>query len=145
MLPCKAMADLGLKPTRRSNNLTSHFKPTRTFGPSPLPGIFRSPSPGLQSVLSRNAECPNPGSLRARRSHFRSNSSKMVPRINHSLGAAKMRRHRTPILNDAPSIAFNLSDDECVNRLGLLIEHRDNKNFAEIVSLIARLAIPIEG
>jgi hypothetical protein len=56
-----------------------------------------------------------------------------------------MRRHRTPVLNDAPSIAFSLSDDECVRRLALLIEHRDNKNFAEIVSLIARLAIPIEG
>ena len=67
----------------------------------------------------------------------------MVPRINHSLGAATMFRHRTPVLNDAPAIA--LSDDECVQRLALLIEHRDNKNLDKIVALIARLAIPIEG
>ena len=55
-----------------------------------------------------------------------------------------MLRHRTPV-NDAPSIAFSLSDDECVQKLALLIEHRDNKNLDEIVALIARLAIPIEG
>ena len=72
------------------------------------------------------------------------NSNKMVLRINHSLGAANMRRHRTPVLTDAPSIAFSLSDDECVQRLALLIECRDNKNFDEIVALIARLAVPIE-
>jgi hypothetical protein len=41
--------------------------------------------------------------------------------------------------------ALRLSDDECVQRLALLIEHRDNKNFTEIVALIARLAVPIEG
>ena len=69
----------------------------------------------------------------------------MIPRINHSLGAANMRRDRTPVLNDAPSIAFSLSDDECVQRLALLIGHRDNKNLDEIVALIARLAVPIEG
>jgi hypothetical protein len=67
-------------------------------------------------------------------------SIKMVPRINHSLGAATMLRHRTPVLN-----AFSLSDDECVQRLALLIEHRDNKNLDEIAALIARLAVPIEG
>ena len=55
-----------------------------------------------------------------------------------------MRHHRTPVLNNAPSIAFNLSDDECVQKLALLIEHRDNKNLDEIVALIARLAVPIE-
>lgn len=52
--------------------------------------------------------------------------------------------HRTPVLNDAPSIALGLSDDECVQRLALLIERRDNRNFDEIVALIARLAVPIE-
>ena len=36
-----------------------------------------------------------------------------------------------------------LSDDECIHRLALLIEHKDNKNLDEIVALIARLAIPI--
>ena len=50
----------------------------------------------------------------------------------------------TPLLKDAPSIAFAFSDDECVQRLALLIEHRDNKNLDEIVALIARLAVPIE-
>jgi hypothetical protein len=56
-----------------------------------------------------------------------------------------MRRDRTPVLNDAPPIAFSLSDDECVQKLALLIEHRDNRNLDEIVALIARLAVPIEG
>lgn len=56
-----------------------------------------------------------------------------------------MLRHRTPVLNDAPSVAFRLSDDECVQRLALLIEHRENKDLDEIVALIARLAVPIEG
>jgi hypothetical protein len=70
-------------------------------------------------------------------------SNKIVLRINHSLGAATMLRHRTPVLNDATPVAF--SDDECIQRLALLIEHRDNKNLDEIVALIARLAVPIEG
>ena len=69
----------------------------------------------------------------------------MVARINHSLGAANMRRDRTPVLKNAPSIALSLSDDECVQKLALLIEHRDNKNLDETAALIARLAIPIEG
>jgi len=69
----------------------------------------------------------------------------MVARINHSLGAAIMQRHQTPVLNEAPPIAFNLSDEECVQKLALLIEHRDNRNLDEIVALIARLAVPIEG
>ena len=38
----------------------------------------------------------------------------------------------------------NFSDDECIQKLALLIEHRDNKNLNEIVALIARLAVPIE-
>jgi hypothetical protein len=56
-----------------------------------------------------------------------------------------MLSRRVPVLNDAPSIASRFSDDECVQRLAQLIEHRDNKNLDEIVALIARLAIPIEG
>jgi hypothetical protein len=43
---------------------------------------------------------------------------------------------------DVPMIAF--SDDECVQKLAMLIEHRDNKNLDEIAALIARLAVPIE-
>jgi hypothetical protein len=53
-------------------------------------------------------------------------------------------RRPVPVLNDAPPIDFRMSDDECVQRLALLMEHKDNKNFDEIVALIARLAIPIE-
>jgi hypothetical protein len=41
-----------------------------------------------------------------------------------------------------PVITF--SDEECIQKLALLIEHRDNKNLDEIVALIARLAVPIE-
>ena len=88
----------------------------------------------------------DPGALRTVAVIFiGTQSNKMVPRINRSLGAATMLRHRTPVLNDTPPIAFSLSDDECVQRLALLIEHRDNKNLDEIVALIARLAVPIEG
>jgi hypothetical protein len=49
---------------------------------------------------------------------------------------------RIPLLKTAPPIA--ISDDECVQKLALLIEHRDNKNLRQIVALIARLAVPIE-
>ena len=56
-----------------------------------------------------------------------------------------MLRQRIPVLDDVPSIALKLSDDECVQRLALLIEHQDSKDLDEIVALIARLAIPIEG
>ena len=50
----------------------------------------------------------------------------------------------TKVLNDAPSIAFALSDDECVQKLSLLLEHRDTKDIGDIVTLIARLAVTIE-
>jgi hypothetical protein len=56
-----------------------------------------------------------------------------------------MLGHRNPVMDGAPSIAFGLSDDECVQRLALLIEQRDNKDLDEIVVLIARLAVAIEG
>jgi len=36
------------------------------------------------------------------------------------------------------------SDDECVSRLALLIENRDAKTFAEVASLISRLAVAVE-
>jgi hypothetical protein len=41
-----------------------------------------------------------------------------------------------------PAIAS--SDEECIQKLALLIEHRDNKNLDEVVALIARLAVPIK-
>jgi hypothetical protein len=56
-----------------------------------------------------------------------------------------MSRYRTPVLSDAPPTAFRFSDDESVQRLAQLIEHRDNKNLAEIAAPIARLAVPIES
>ena len=56
-----------------------------------------------------------------------------------------MTRHETSnaaLVDDAPTMAF--SDDECVQKLALLIEHKDNKNLDQIAALIARLAVPIE-
>ena len=40
--------------------------------------------------------------------------------------------------------AFVNSYDECVQKLAALIEHKDNRNLAEIARLISRLAVPIE-
>ena len=37
-----------------------------------------------------------------------------------------------------------LSDDECVQKLAALIEHRDSKRIGEIAMLIGRLAVPVE-
>jgi hypothetical protein len=39
---------------------------------------------------------------------------------------------------------MNLSDDECVQKLAALIEHRDSRNLGEIARLIGRLAVPVE-
>ena len=36
------------------------------------------------------------------------------------------------------------SDDECVQNLAALIEHRDNGNLGEIARLIGRLAVAVE-
>ena len=38
----------------------------------------------------------------------------------------------------------HLSDDECVQKLAALIEHRDSKSIGEIAMLIGRLAVPVE-
>jgi hypothetical protein len=43
---------------------------------------------------------------------------------------------------DAPM--NNFSDDECVQKLAMLIKHKDNKSLGEVVALISRLAVPIE-
>jgi hypothetical protein len=37
-----------------------------------------------------------------------------------------------------------MSDDDCVRKLALLIEHRDDAKLDEIAALISRLAIPVE-
>lgn len=49
-------------------------------------------------------------------------------------------------LATAPSVApaSSFSDDECVQKLAALLEHRDNTNLREIAALIARLLVPIE-
>ena len=36
------------------------------------------------------------------------------------------------------------SDDECVQKLAALVEHRDTRNLGEIARLIGRLAVPVE-
>jgi hypothetical protein len=36
------------------------------------------------------------------------------------------------------------TDDECVQRLAALIEHKDSRTLAETARLISRLAVPIE-
>ena len=42
------------------------------------------------------------------------------------------------------SVALLYSDDECVQRLAALLEHKDTKNLQAIARLISRLAVPIE-
>jgi hypothetical protein len=37
-----------------------------------------------------------------------------------------------------------MSDDDCVRKLAMLIEHRDDTKLDEIAALISLLAIPIE-
>jgi hypothetical protein len=39
---------------------------------------------------------------------------------------------------------MSLSDDECIQKLAALIEHRDSRNLGEIARLISRLAVPVE-
>jgi hypothetical protein len=36
------------------------------------------------------------------------------------------------------------SDDECVQRLAALVEHKDRRTLKETARLISRLAVPIE-
>ena len=42
------------------------------------------------------------------------------------------------------SIAVLYSDDECVQRLAALLEHKDTGNLQAVARLISRLAVPIE-
>jgi hypothetical protein len=58
-----------------------------------------------------------------------------------------MSRQRTAskIQPQASNDRSNLwSDDECIEKLAALIEHRDNGNLGEIARLIGRLAVPVE-
>jgi hypothetical protein len=67
----------------------------------------------------------------------------MGPRINYGLGEFMPHTQTSVVAPQRVSVNV-FSDDECVQRLALLIEHRDNQNLDEIVALIARLAVPIE-
>ena len=46
--------------------------------------------------------------------------------------------------NQIDTSALWYSDDECVQKLATLLEHRNNRNLAEIAKLIGRLAVPVE-
>jgi hypothetical protein len=55
------------------------------------------------------------------------------------------RRQSSPentLVSDAPTLA--MSDDDCVRKLAMLIEHKDNTKLAEVAALISLLAIPVE-
>jgi hypothetical protein len=56
-----------------------------------------------------------------------------------------MINRQSRIAKGALPIASSFSDDECFQKLALLIEHRNNKNLDEVVALIARLTVTIEG
>jgi hypothetical protein len=43
---------------------------------------------------------------------------------------------------DDTAVAY--SDDECVQRLAALLEHKDRRTLQETARLISRLAVPIE-
>jgi hypothetical protein len=57
-----------------------------------------------------------------------------------------MARQPTPSSADAQvdDIAAFYSDDECVQRLAALLEHKDSRTLEETARLISRLAVPIE-
>jgi len=52
---------------------------------------------------------------------------------------------QTQMAPNAPRDMTALSSvDECIQRLGILIEHKDKRKLQEIVDLIARLTAPIQ-
>jgi hypothetical protein len=68
----------------------------------------------------------------------------MVSRINFS-EVAMPRLQPSHTQESRPhQRALTYSDDQCVQKLALLIENRDAKTLAEIASLISRLAVTIE-
>jgi hypothetical protein len=54
----------------------------------------------------------------------------------------QQRSRRARPLTDTPALA--LSDDACVRRLAMLLEHKDETSLEDIVALISRLAVPVE-
>ena len=44
----------------------------------------------------------------------------------------------------APLASWLSSDDECVRKLAMLLEHRDVTDLDEVIALIGRLAVPLE-
>ncbi|UZE49409.1 hypothetical protein ONR75_00645 [Rhodopseudomonas sp. P2A-2r] len=44
----------------------------------------------------------------------------------------------------APLASWLSSDDECVRKLAMLLEHRETRDLDEVVALIGRLAVPLE-
>ena len=65
-------------------------------------------------------------------------------RINPSLETPMSRQELLSRAEPVDATMPGLSDDECVQKLALLIRHKDNKNLGEVVALISRLAVPIE-
>ena len=57
-----------------------------------------------------------------------------------------MRRRQSSLENalasDAPTLA--MSDDDCVRKLAMLIEHKDDTKLDQVAALIGLLAIPVE-
>jgi len=57
-----------------------------------------------------------------------------------------MARQRTPstVETQVDDAAAFYSDDECVQRLRVLLERKDRRTLGETARLISRLAVPIE-
>jgi hypothetical protein len=75
------------------------------------------------------------------------NQSDLTPCLILFWGVDLMSRQQTaskiePHAGNDESIFW--SDDECVQKLAALIEHRDTRNLGEIARLIGRLAVPVE-
>ena len=68
----------------------------------------------------------------------------MVLRINFSEVAMPSLQPSQKQESALQQRALTYSDDQCVQKLALLIENRDAKTLAEIASLIGRLAVTIE-
>ena len=57
-----------------------------------------------------------------------------------------MARQRTTsrVETQVDDTAVLYTDDECVQRLAALVEHKDSRTLQETARLISRLAVPIE-
>ena len=54
------------------------------------------------------------------------------------------QRTASPVETQVEDTAVVYSDDECVQRLAALVEHKDRRTLKETARLISRLAVPIE-